>query len=60
MLHGVEVGIRLNNEDFNLLALVGYALAFSLALPFNENAEKSINNGMNEIADEFQAEQREG
>ena len=43
-----------------LLALVGYALAFSLALPFNENAEKSINNGMNEIADEFQAEQREG
>ena len=44
-----------------LLALVGYALAFSLALPFNENAEKTINNyEMNEIANDFQAEQREG
>ncbi|KAM7434669.1 hypothetical protein ABFA07_015297 [Porites harrisoni] len=43
-----------------LLTLVGYVLAFSLALPFNENAEKSINNEMNEIANEFQAEQREG
>jgi len=43
-----------------LLALVGCALAFSLALPFNENAEKSSNNEMNEIADEFQTEQREG
>ena len=42
-----------------LLALVGYALAFSLALPFNENAEKSTNNEMNEIANEFQTEQRE-
>ena len=43
-----------------LLALVGYALAFSLALPFNENAEKTNNNEMNEIANDFQAEQREG
>lgn len=43
-----------------LLTLVGYVLAFSLALPFNENAEKSMNNEMNEIANEFQAEQREG
>lgn len=43
-----------------LLALVGYALAFSLALPFNENAEKTINDEMNEIANDFQAEQREG
>ena len=43
-----------------LLTLVGYVLALSLALPFNENAEISINNEMNEIANEFQAEQREG
>ena len=60
MFHGVEVGIRLNDEDFNPVSLSWHALAFSLALPFNENAEKSINNEMNEIANEFQAEQREG
>ena len=43
-----------------LLALVGFALAFSLALPLNENADKSSNNKLSEVANEFQEEQREG
>ena len=43
-----------------LLALVGFALAFSLALPFNENADKSSNHELSEVANEFQEEQREG
>jgi len=43
-----------------LLALVGFALASSLDLPFNKNAEKSSNHELNEIANEFQEEQREG
>ena len=41
-----------------LLALVGYALAFSLALPFNENADKSSSNELSEITNDFQEEQR--
>ena len=51
---------RSQDKALILLALVGFALAFSLALPFNENAEKSSNHELNEIANEFQEEQREG
>ena len=47
-------------KTFILLALVGFALNFSLALPFNENAEKTSNHEVNEIANEFQEERREG
>ena len=43
-----------------LLALVGFALASSLNLSFNKNAEKSSNHELNEIASELQEEQRKG
>ena len=47
-------------KTLTLLALVGFALAFSLALPFNENAHKSSNHELSEVVNEFQEEQREG
>ena len=43
-----------------LLAIVSYALAFTLALPFNNNGKKVSNAEVKGFADEFQAKPTEG
>ena len=51
-----EVGIRLNDEAFNPVS-PGWLCT---GLQLDKNAEKSSNHEFNEIASEFQEEQRKG
>lgn len=42
-----------------LLALVGFVLAIGLALPFSEDEDKTSDNEMKEIPNDFKAEDAE-
>ena len=42
-----------------LLALLGFVLAFSLAIPFNEDTAEAYNAERNELERDFQADEDE-
>ena len=43
-----------------LLALLGFVLAFSLAIPFNGDTSDAYNAEINDLARDFQPDEKEG